>query len=212
MRRNACLALLVVLAGCSSEDGGSTPATTTDSATDSVTVTDTAVADTGVVDSAAADSAVDSTVADTATGTDAIADEGITWDTAGACHGFGFGAPAVTIAKVTSLPTMTGGTIVGGIYDAVGFQTTGTLTGSYRATWSFVAGMKIEAIEQTTLTSPGPIVPRVLTWSTSGTSLTRTQICGGSSMFNNEYTVRTESGATYLDVRQDTLMFTFKKR
>lgn len=212
MLRKAFLVCALVLAGCS-DDSGDSSVVVTDSAVDSETVKDTAVADSGTVDSSVVDSSVvDSGAVDSGTGVDAPIDEGITWDTAGACHGFGFGAPAATITKVASLPTMTGGTILEGIYDAVAAQTTGTLTGSYRATWSFVSGNKIEAIEQTTLSSPGAIVPRILTWSTSGTTLTRTQICGGSSTFNNEYTVRSESGATYLDVRSDTLMFTFKKR
>jgi hypothetical protein len=137
----------------------------------------------------------------------------LSWDTAGACHSIGFGAPAAAITKVSSLPTMTGGTIVNGIYDAVSVQTTGTTMGSYRATWSFIADMKLEAIEQLALSStPPPPVPRVLSWTTSGTTLTRTQVCGGTSSFTNQYTVRTESGATFLDVRQDTVMFTFKKR
>lgn len=213
MLRKAFLVCALVLAGCS-DDGGDSSVVVTDSAVDSEMPKDTAIADSGAVDTGTPidSSVVDSGVVDSGAVMDAPIDEGITWDTAGACHGFGFGAPAATITKVASLPTMTGGTIVEGIYDAVAAQTTGTLTGSYRATWSFVSGNKIEAIEQTTLSSPGAIVPRVLTWSTSGTTLTRTQICGGSSTFNNEYTVRSESGATYLDVRSDTLMFTFKKR
>jgi len=73
--------------------------------------------------------------------------------------------------------------------------------------------MKIEAIEQLAISSSPPTpVPRVLTWTTSGSSLTRTQVCGGTASFMNQYTVRTESGSTFLDVRQDTVMFTFKKR
>ncbi len=222
MLRKTLLAL-ALLAGCSSEStdvpssaaeaGADTGALVDDTAASDTATPDTASPDSAPADSATTPDAADSSVVDSGTAADAALDEGITWDTAAACHGFGFGAPPATITKVASLPTMTGGTVVAGVYDAVSVQTTGTTMGTYRATWRFVADMKLEAIEQLTLSAAPPTpVPRILTWSTSGTTLNRTQICGGTATFSNQYTVRTESGATYLDVRQDTVLFTFRKR
>lgn len=219
MLRNVLFLGVLALIGCSDDDSSSTP--TTDSAVpDTGSKVDTgSVADTGsAADTTVSDtgSAVDSTVVDSGVDSGGVADTGyddaISWDTAGACHSFGFGAPAATIVIVSSLPTMTGGTIPLGVYDAVAAKTTGTVTGTYRATWSFTDATTLQSIEQLTLTSPSTPVPRTLTWSTSGTNLTRTQTCGGTTAFTNEYTVRTEAGVTYLDVRQTSLMFTFKKR
>ena len=42
--------------------------------------------------------------------------------------------------------------------------------------------------------------------------LLRTGICMSTSSFDNEYSVRTVGADTFLDVKQATIMFTFKKR
>ena len=183
---------------------------------DAVTADAAALPDSTTADSTTTDSTTtDSTTTDSGAAGDGAFDAPITWDTAGACHAFGFGAPSATIALVPSLPTMTGGSIPLGIFDAVGAKTTGStgVGGTYQATWSFVTATRLEAVEQLALSGTPPVpVPRALSWSTSGATLTRAQTCGGSSSFSNDYTVRSEAGATYLDVRSGSLMFTFKKR
>lgn len=215
MKRFALLSL--TLLACSGSDE-STPGTTIDSATEDTAIVDdvspsketidpmldSTAADTTVAETAADSSAVDTTVADS-TAADSPGD-------ASGCHAVTFGAAAASITKVTSLPAMTGGTIAAGIYDATEVKTTGTVTGTYRATWSFGAA-KIDAIEQLTISaSPPPPSVRTFSFSTAGASFSRTLTCGGSMMFTNTFSVRSEAAGVFLDVRQDTLMFTFKKR
>lgn len=184
--------------------------------------TDTGATDTGATDTGATtDSGTGSDGAPTdgdAIATDtASADTGATSDTssdAAGCHTLVWGGAELTFAKVTSLPTPTGGTIATGIYDATAVQTTGTLTGKYRGTWQFDPGgsMKIyEAVASGDAALPSP-TPKTLTWSTASSTLSRTQTCGGTTAFSNGYTVRTVGADTFLDVQSGTLQFTFKKR
>ncbi len=131
------------------------------------------------------------------------------------CNALAFGAPAATLVQVASLPTMTGGTIPPGIYDAVEFKMITTITtGTFRAAWQFEAGTILQTIQQIVLnggTPPTP-TPRTATYSTAGTTLTQTRTCGGDTTLTNEYTVRIEGANTFLDVRANTVMFTFQKR
>lgn len=131
----------------------------------------------------------------------------------GPCHGYDFGGSVVTIAQVSSLPAMTGGTIALGSYDVVEAQTTLSISGTIRSTWVFESESLLQIIEQIALsgTPPAP-TPRSLTWATSGTTLTRQQICGGDTGFSNDYSVRVTNDGTFLDIRQNTLMFTYQLR
>lgn len=206
----------LALAGCSSSsDGAATPqddgggdatADASDVATDATDATDDA-----------ADATADSTVADapveSAPDAPSLCDGAVPGPgDGGACHALTFGAPEVTIAIVTSLPTMTGGAIVPGTYDAVEAKTTGTTTGTYRAIWA-IAGCSIDILEYVALSGTPPTpTPRTLSWSTAATTLTRTQVCGGTTKFENEYTARADASGTFLDVRSGQVMFTFKKR
>ena len=216
MQRFALL-LSVSLLACSGSTDEPAPAVEQD------TGLDTGVAvqlDTGVViidsmsesDSTTTDTAVSEVAADTAVSEVAADTAAEVGSDASGCHSVAFGAPAAPITKVTMLSAPTGGTIPAGIYDAVEVKTTGSITGTYRATWSFSA-TAIEAIEQLTI-SPTPPAPSVRTFSytTAGASFSRTMTCGGSMMFSNTFTVRTEAAVTFLDIRQDTIQFTFKKR
>jgi hypothetical protein len=191
----------LAIAGCSSSSEGATPA-------------EDAVADTSAE---AAPDANDSTVSDAPA--ESAPDAPSTCDGAvpgpgdgGACHSLVFTAPEVSITAVTSLPTMTGGAIALGTYDAIEAKTTGTLTGAYRAAWRF-SDCALDIYEYVTTggTPPTP-TPRTLSWATAATTLTRTQVCGGTTTFTNDYTARTDATGTYLDVRSGQLMFTFKKR
>ena len=177
---------------------------------------DAAIADAATLDAATADAATDAATADAATadaGTDAaIADAGPPPDAGGACHAHDFGAAAVPIRMVLSLPAMTGGTIPLGTYDAIDTQTTTSVSGTYRATWVFEDATTLAQRQQITLAGPGPVIPRLFTWSAAGNELTRTETCPGADGFTQPYTVRTEGGDTLLDVRQGTLMFTFRLR
>ncbi|MBI2395791.1 MAG: hypothetical protein HYV09_39870 [Deltaproteobacteria bacterium] len=226
MKRFLPILALFLLVGCSDDDTSS-PATTEDTGVleDTLTATesgadaaaeasDDAGAETGG-DAAAdtlADALADTVAVDAATAacTEAGTDAG---GTGAGCHAVTFGAPPATITKVTALPAMTGGTIVPGIYDAVDARTTGTSTGTYRATWSFVVCGVVESIDQITLTeSPPTPTPRTFTWAATDSTLTRAPICGGTAGFTNTYRARTDATGTFLDVRSDTVMFTFKKR
>ncbi len=188
--------LLAALAGCGSSGDD-------DAAVDAAIVRMDAAASDGavvVVDAAAADSALPSA--------DAARPDGA----AGSCHGESFGAPAVTLRMVASLPGATGGPIPPGAYDAVDAQTTGSTTGTYRSTW-FFAGAQVDVFEQLTLTGTPPTpVPRSFSYTTSAARLLRTGICMSTSSFDNEYSVRMVGADTFLDVKQATIMFTFKKR
>lgn len=235
MSKRACTALPLtfvffagVLAGCgddaatTSDDAGADSATLADSGADSGadssadSSADTGAVDTGSVDTGlgvdgspdAADAAKDASDTATDAPVDAVPTDG------GGCHSLVWGGAELTFAKVTSLPTPTGGIVAVGIYDATEVQTTGTLTGRYRGTWQFEADgtMKIyEAVATGDAALPTPS-PKTLTWSTAATTLSRTQTCGGTTAFTNGYSVRTSSGGTFLDVQSGTLQFTFKKR
>lgn len=142
-------------------------------------------------------------------------DAGTTVD-GGPCHTVTFGLPTVPIRLAATLPTMTGGTIATGIYDAVDAQST-TMSvadgGTYRSTWSFVSGTRLDTLDQLTLSGTPPTpTPRSFAWSTTGARLLRNGNCSSTSMFDNEYRVQVDGGATYLEVRQSSVMFTFKKR
>jgi len=187
-----------VLADAALTDGGSTP----DAAQDAGRAEDASIADATVPDAAAADAGTDG----------AIADAGPPPDAAGACHAHALGAAAVPIRSVGMLPEMTGGTIPLGTYDAIDAQTTVPVGGTYRATWVFEDATTLAQLQQITLAGPGPVIPRLFTWSTAGATLTRTETCPGADSFTHTYRVRVEGGDTLLDIRQDTLMFTFRLR
>lgn len=134
----------------------------------------------------------------------------------GFCHLYGFGAPAVSVVKVTSQPASTGGTIPLGAYDAVEVTTTTNLTGTYRGTWVFASATEVHTYDgfaSTGSTFPTP-TPRTYAWSTSGVTLSRSLICPtGTTMPTGTYSVRTDASGTYLDVLSNgTLRVTFKKR
>lgn len=163
---------------------------------------DAEVADAAVVDGPA----VDAEVADAAEPADAAVDAAI------GCHGSRFGAPAVPFRSVASIPLATGGTIPPGTYDAVDAQTTSTLSGTFRSTW-VISGDEIDTYEQLTLqTTPPEPTPRTFLYTTSDLRLVRTVTCGGSTNFNNEYSVRTVGSEVFLDLKQNTILFTFQKR
>lgn len=130
----------------------------------------------------------------------------------GFCHTYGWGQPAVGFTKVTSLPTMTGGTIPAGAYDAVEVTTDTNLMGTLRSTWVFDA-TNVFVYEQLTLSGPPPTpIPRTYSWSTASTSLMRQPVCAATMSFTNSYRVRTEASGTYLDLRSGSFVFTYKKR
>ncbi len=192
-----------------------------DTATADTATADTATEDTATEDTATEDTASDAPADATADGaSDAGADTSgdatdEAGDTGGACHAVTFGAPAATIQNVASLPTMTGGTIPApAVFDAVDAQTTGSVTGTYRGTWSFRADGRIDSLDQITLGSGTPPVPvpRTFTYTAAGSTLTRTQVCGGGDDFSNQYRVRTSGADTFLEVRQGAVMFVFKRR
>ncbi len=190
--------MLAGLVGC----GASSSDDDDDASDAAVSGADAAAADGAVViaDAAAADTALPSA--------DAARPDG----GAGSCHGESFGAPPVTLRMVTTLPGATGGPIPPGAYDAVDAQTTGSTTGTYRSTW-FFAGAQVDVFEQLTLTGTPPTpVPRSFSYTTSAARLLRTGSCMSTSSFDNEYSVRTVGADTFLDVKQATIMFTFKKR
>jgi hypothetical protein len=197
----ACAALLVAACGDDDDGAGADAAANLADATSSI--------DGGGID--AASSADASSSADANTAADAMV--GPDADPS-ACHGLGFGAAAVSLEQVGTLPAMTGGTIPLGAYDAVAFKMkTSTTTGTYRGSWYFEGGNVLKLVQQITLAgSPPPATPRTFSYGTAGTVLTRTETCPGTMVFSNGYTVRTEAGGTFLDVRQNTIMFTFKKR
>lgn len=201
MRYPGLVLLLCVGIGCG--DGGG------DSAADAAVAVDAAV----TIDAA---SAADAAATDAGDPADAGANDAAPSADAdpNACHALGFGAPAVVLEQVANLPTMTGGTIAPGAYDAVALKMiTSTTNGGYRGSWYFAGDGTMQLLEQLTLSGTPPTpVPRTLSWSTSNTTLSRQQTCGGSTAFSNEYTVRVDGADTFLDVRQNTVMFTFKKR
>ena len=135
----------------------------------------------------------------------------------GACHSLDFGADEVPLRRVDMLPTMTGGTIPDGVYDAIDYQTTAGLMGAYRGTWHVrstgVGVGTMDVIQQLTVSGAGPIVPRTMSWTASGTALARTETCptvGAETNFT--YSVETEGGTTRLLARSDTLLFVLERR
>lgn len=205
--------LLSLLLACGDDDGTSVPI---DSGTDAGfdAGSDDAGTDAGSADDAGTDDA--GSDASTDAGSD---DAGIGTRDAGpdACHALDFGADEVPLRRVDTLPTMTGGTIPDGVYDAVDYQTTGGAMGAYRGTWSIRstgAGVgTMDVIQQLTLTGVGPIVPRTLSWTASGTALARTEICPNEGAATNfTYSVVTEGGVTRLLARSTTVLFVLERR
>jgi len=196
--RSSLVIAICLAAGCGSDGGNGV------------------TADGGTVDAAASDAARDGATPDGATPDGATLDgatpDGATVD-GGACHGFGFGAPAVTIRNVATLPAASGGNIPPGTYDAVDAQTTGATTGSFRSTWVF-AGTSVDVLDQITLTGTPPTpVPRTFAVNTSTQPrIMRTPICGSTTSFDNEYSIRTVGADTFLDLKQNTLLFVYRKR
>lgn len=227
-RASVFLAILFSLVlACGDDDGTSVPV---DSGTDaSFDAGGDAGRDAGTDDDASTDDAGSDDAGSDDAGTDAGSDDAGTdagGDDAGlgtrdagpdACHSLDFGADEVALRRVDSLPTMTGGTIPDGVYDAVDYQTTAGLMGAYRGTWnirSTGAGVgTMDVIQQVTVTAPGPIVPRTLSWTTSGTALARTETCpneGAATSFT--YSVVIEGGVTRLLARSNTLLFVLERR
>jgi len=201
-------AAVITDAGSHADAGSAGDAATADAARADAATVDAATTDAATTDAAT----IDAATTDAATADAAIADASSGPDASGACHAHAFGAPAVPIRMVASLPAMTGGTIPLGTYDAIDAQTTGTIGGSYRATWVFEDATTLAQLQQITLAGPGAVIPRLFTWSTAGTTLMRAETCPGADSFSQTYRVRTEDGDTLLDVRQATLMFTFRLR
>jgi len=209
--------LLSLVLACGDDDGTSVPI---DSGTDAgLDAGGDAGRDAGSDDDAGADDAGFDAGGDDA-GADAGGDDaGLGTRDAGSdtCHSLDFGADEVALRRVDSLPTMTGGTIPDGIYDAVDYQTTGGATGAYRGTWSIRstgAGVgTMDVIQQLTLTGVGPIVPRTLSWTASGTALARTETCPNEgAMTNFTYSVVTEGGVTRLLARSASVLFVLERR
>lgn len=129
------------------------------------------------------------------------------------CHAVGFGGAVLALTFNGRLPAMTGGTIPAGTYDAVRFETSGVLEGTYRGTWVFRADGSMDVLQQVNLGGfePEPSTPRTFSWSTAGTTLTRTETCPGTvESFANEFTYDAASGQ--LLVRQSTILFVFQRR
>lgn len=178
------------------------------------------LADAALIADASEDAAADGSSPDApvdddagAGGEDASADAAV--GDGGACHERTFGAAEAPLTTVSSLPAMTGGPIALGTYDVVGAYTTGSLTGTIRGSWSFVSATTLEAIEQLALqgSTPAPAQAKTFDYSASGTTLTRTLVCGsGTSSFTNEYTARSAGSEVFLDVRTGSVMFTFQRR
>lgn len=224
------LAALVVSTalGCSdpvdapTDSGTVPPDGTVDSSvpTDSGEATDSGgTADGGPVTDAGTDAGTDGGT-DAATPVDAAADaatdSGAGTDAAAGCHSHGYGAPAVTIMAVFTLPSMTGGAIPVGTYDAVGASTTGTVGvgGQFRATWVFEDADTLHQVLAIDLSSSGlpEATPRTYDYATTGATLGRSEVCPGTDTFDNGYRVVTAGGTTTLDIRQGGLMFTFQRR
>ena len=68
-------------------------------------------------------------------------------------------------------------------------------------------------LESLNLSGTPPVpVPRSFSWSTAMTNhLLRTGTCASTTTFDNTYSVRNVGADVFLDVRQNTIMFTFKR-
>ncbi|MCB9622533.1 MAG: hypothetical protein H6723_04260 [Sandaracinus sp.] len=134
-----------------------------------------------------------------------------------ACHSLDFGREEIALRRVDSLPTMTGGEIPSGVYDAVDYQTTTGSSGAYRGSWSITstgAGVgTMEVIQQLTGSAPGPIIPRRYTWTTAGVNLSRVETCpNAGTMQSFTYSIVTEGGTTRLLARSSTILFVLERR
>ncbi|HJL47182.1 MAG TPA: hypothetical protein RMG45_15125, partial [Polyangiaceae bacterium LLY-WYZ-15_(1-7)] len=131
-----------------------------------------------------------------------------------ACHGYTFGRPAVAIEMVVGpLPALTGGEIPLGTYDAVAARTTTSTTGSYRATFVFEDADTLQQLQQISLSGVGPITPRTITYSTSGSMLMRTETCPGGDTPDTGYRVFSDGdGRTRLEIGNAALRFEFVRR
>ncbi|MEM9860882.1 MAG: hypothetical protein AAF938_04650 [Myxococcota bacterium] len=164
---------------------------------------------------AAADSAVDAR-ADADAAMDAATDAAMDADpvdASDACHDLTFGGEVVSFERVDAFARSTGGTIPLGVYDAVAARTTGRIEGTYRGTWNFTSDSTLELLEQITLSGRPPTpTPRTLEYRTGANQLTRAQVCGGDTVFMNEYSVRITRDRTVLEVTSGTIQFEFELR
>ncbi len=55
-------------------------------------------------------------------------------------------------------------------------------------------------------------MPRTFSYAAANQRLVRTVTCGGTTSFDNEYSVRVVGPDVFLDIKQNTIMFTYKKR
>ncbi|MFK7986978.1 MAG: hypothetical protein AB8I08_13215 [Sandaracinaceae bacterium] len=160
--------------------------------------TDAGAVDAGT-DAGALDADTDAGATDS--GTDAGFDGG--WDAAAGCHGVGFGEDAVTIETPSGpAPAPTGGVIPLGAYDLLRVQNYGGETsGTMRSTWVFRDSTTLATLTAAAL-SPGSSLPeatpRLNTWSTDGTSLTRTETCGGTDSATVGYSMLVSGAVTVL--------------
>lgn len=158
----------------------------------------------GTVDAPAPDSGHD--------GLDSAVADGATADAVPSCHAHDMAGDVLSIARVDTLPNMTGGRIEDGAYDATLIRTLGSATGTYRGTWVF-EGPTVHVREQIALSgAPPEAIPRSYGYVTNDTVLSRTPSCGATTAFTNTYSVRQEGDETFLDVRSDIIVVTFRRR
>ncbi len=232
MRASLFTSLLVTLIACD----GSTPVdagSTTDagatfdagSATDAGSMTTDAgptdagsVADAGPATDAGdtdAGPAMDAGDTDAGPAMDAGTDAG-TFDGGGVCHAQTFGGPAVTItAPAGSAPTPAGGVIALGSYDLVRVQSYGgTPGGRMRSTLVFETASQLQELTALNFTGGAlpTATPRTRMYRTAGTRIQSRRTCGGDSMFDNGYSVRSTAGRQELLLIQGSLVLTYALR
>ena len=133
------------------------------------------------------------------------------------CHSLSFGQPSSLffVVPASQFGTLTGGTIVDGLYDLVGVETSTSASASFtmRATWRF-SGSTLDQLDQLTTSAAGPIVNRSGTISKSGANLTRSYTCGStdSTPSTMTYDSKMVGGFQTVRVQSGTLRLTLEKR